>query len=173
MNNGFNPAKEKSVEISNLANFLKWSLHQPWMVLHELAHSYHHQVLGWDDPEVLKTLTSRLVKEGYQVKSVDNGKEASNAFVTAYYEQPFAVILLDVDLPDINGMEVLKTIRQEEEIRGIDYSDGVKIIMQTGLKEPWMEAFNQGCDDYIIKPYSFEDLLKKIKEKTGEISSDG
>lgn len=122
-----------------------------------------------DEPDVLKPLTSRLIREGYQVKSVDSGKEAIDVFVHVYYEQPFAVILLDVDLPDINGCDVLKTIRQEEEIRGVEYKDGVKIIMQTGLKEPWMEAFNRGCDDYIIKPYAFEDLLKKIKEKTGEI----
>ena len=48
--NGYNPTKEKSVEISNLDNFLAWSLHQPWMILHEMAHAYHHQVIGWSDP---------------------------------------------------------------------------------------------------------------------------
>ncbi len=78
------------------------------------------------------------------------------------------MILLDIGLPDINGCDVLRTIRQEEEIRGLNYDDGVKIVMQTGFKESWMEAFNGGCDDYIIKPYSFEDLLEKINEKAGE-----
>ena len=70
-------------------------------------------------------------------------------------------------------MWCLKTIRQEEEIRGLKYDDGVKIIMQTGLKEPWMESFNLGCDDYIVKPYSFDDLVNKIIEKTGELPREG
>ena len=126
-----------------------------------------------DELEVLGALNSRLIKEGYKVKTVETGKEATQVFVESYYDQPFDVILLDVGLPDINGCDVLKGIRQEEEIRGLKYDDGVKIIMQTGLKESWMDAFNQGCDDYIIKPYVFEDLLKKIKEKTGEIPMEG
>lgn len=100
-----------------------------------------------DEPEVRETLSSRLSKAEYEVKCAKTGDEAITAFVEAYYNRPFDVILLDVNLPDINGCDVLKTIRQEEEIRGLNYDDGVKIIMQTGLKESWMEAFNQGCDD--------------------------
>ncbi len=122
-----------------------------------------------DEPEILMALSSRLKKEGYKVKSVSTGKEATKAFVESYYDQPFDIILLDVGLPDISGCDVLRTIRQEEEIRGLEYEDGCKIIIQTGLKESWMEAFNLGCDDFILKPYSFEDFLKKIKEKLGEI----
>jgi hypothetical protein len=46
--NGYIPEKERSVEISNAANFAAWSRqNQPWLVLHELAHAYHHQVLGY------------------------------------------------------------------------------------------------------------------------------
>jgi hypothetical protein len=45
---GLNPDKAKSVEIGNAARFIEWSLDQPAMVLHELAHAYHHQVLGHD-----------------------------------------------------------------------------------------------------------------------------
>jgi hypothetical protein len=46
--NGFNPDKVDSVDISNPQNFVDWSRDQPWMVLHELAHGYHDQVLGHD-----------------------------------------------------------------------------------------------------------------------------
>jgi len=49
---GFNPDKAKSVEIGNAARFIEWSLDQPAMVLHELAHAYHHQVLGYDHAEI-------------------------------------------------------------------------------------------------------------------------
>ena len=50
--NGFNPDKAKSVELGNAANFLTWSLDQPSMVLHELAHAYHDQVLGYDNADL-------------------------------------------------------------------------------------------------------------------------
>jgi len=122
-----------------------------------------------DEPEILMGLSSRLIRVGYKVECVGTGKKATAAFVESYYDQPFDIILLDIGLPDISGVDVLKTIRQEEEIRGLKYENGVKIIIQTGLKESWMETFNQGCDDFIVKPYSFEGLLKMIKEKLGDI----
>jgi DNA-binding response OmpR family regulator len=121
-----------------------------------------------DEPDIRDVLGTSLRTVGFEVESVGTGKEAIAAFIERYYDNPFDVILLDVDLQDINGCDVLKMIRQEEEIRGINYDSGVKIIMQTGLKEPWMEAFNRGCDDYLIKPYSFDNLTRKINEKLEE-----
>jgi hypothetical protein len=47
-----NPQKAGAIEIANAENFLKWTQQQPWMVLHELAHGYHHQVLGFDHADV-------------------------------------------------------------------------------------------------------------------------
>ena len=46
--NGYNGDKEGTVEIGNAKAFLEWTRSQPWMVLHELAHGYHHQVFGYD-----------------------------------------------------------------------------------------------------------------------------
>ena len=51
--NGYNPDKEGTVEIGNAQAFLDWTKGQPWMVLHELAHGYHDQVFGYDDPEII------------------------------------------------------------------------------------------------------------------------
>jgi hypothetical protein len=48
----FNPEKAKSVELGGPETFCDWTRHQPWMVLHELAHGYHHQVIGYDHPGV-------------------------------------------------------------------------------------------------------------------------
>ncbi|MBN1868962.1 MAG: response regulator transcription factor [Candidatus Omnitrophica bacterium] len=118
-----------------------------------------------DEPDIRDVLGASLRKVGFEVKCAGTGQEALRMFLKTYYDRPFDVILLDVGLPDVDGCDVLKTIRQEEEIRGVNYDSGVKIIMQTGKKDPYMEAFNRGCDDYIIKPYSFEDLIKKINEK--------
>src|SRR5262249_32416409 len=51
-NNGMNPDKARGVEVANARTFLKWTVPQPWMVLHELAHAYHDQVLGFDNARV-------------------------------------------------------------------------------------------------------------------------
>ena len=53
-----NPEKQKCVELANARNFLEWTLEQPWMVLHELAHAYHHQFLN-------KGFNNRRVKAAY------------------------------------------------------------------------------------------------------------
>jgi len=63
----FNPEKAGAVEIGNVENFLQWSHHQPSMVLHELAHAYHHQVLGWDHPEI-----EALYRQAVQGKSYES-----------------------------------------------------------------------------------------------------
>jgi hypothetical protein len=65
-NNGFNPEKARSVEIANAENFLKWTIGQPWMVLHELAHAYHHCVLGHDHEELHQTYEKAVESQRYE-----------------------------------------------------------------------------------------------------------
>ena len=86
--NGYNPDKEKSVEINNARNFVKWSRqNQPWMMLHELAHSYHFRVLGdefaplhnaykqakerklYDEVEYIQDGKTRLKKKAYALSA--------------------------------------------------------------------------------------------------------
>jgi hypothetical protein len=65
-NNGFNPEKARGVEIANSENFLKWTLDQPWMVMHELAHSYHHCVLGYDNAEIREAYNKAVDSKQYE-----------------------------------------------------------------------------------------------------------
>src|SRR5262249_12121814 len=60
---GMNPKKAGAVEIANCKNFLTWTREQPWMVLHELAHGYHDQVLGYDNKEI-RTAYERAKTDG-------------------------------------------------------------------------------------------------------------
>jgi hypothetical protein len=61
---GFNPEKAGSVEIANSRRFLQWTHDQPWMLLHELAHGYHHQFLGgYENPEIA-AVWKAAVEEG-------------------------------------------------------------------------------------------------------------
>jgi hypothetical protein len=64
--NAFNPEKAGSVEIANAATFLKWTHEQPWMVLHELAHGYHHRFLGgYDNSEIAAMYRKAMERKAY------------------------------------------------------------------------------------------------------------
>lgn len=63
---GFNPDKTRSVEIGNAINFLNWTHHQPEMVLHELAHAYHHGVLGYEHSGIKAAYQSAVQEGSYQ-----------------------------------------------------------------------------------------------------------
>lgn len=64
--NGFNPDKERAVEISNAARFIRWTHSQPWVILHELAHAYHHRVLGYDDERIVAAYQRALNSGRYE-----------------------------------------------------------------------------------------------------------
>lgn len=64
--NDFNPEKAKSVEIGNATNYLDWTSHQPMMVLHELAHAYHHQVLGYEHPGIKEAYARAVEGKSYE-----------------------------------------------------------------------------------------------------------
>lgn len=63
--NGYNPDKAGTVEIGNAQAFLDWTHGQPWMVLHELAHAYHDQVLGFDNGRVNAAFRSKVEDGDY------------------------------------------------------------------------------------------------------------
>ena len=121
-----------------------------------------------DEKELNEVLSARVEYAGYSVESVNNGREAIGAYIESLHKEPFSLILLDIMMPGLNGMEVLKIIREEEELRGIGYGNGVRVIMLTALKDSWMKTINEGGDDYLIKPYESGNLLKKIQEKLEE-----
>jgi hypothetical protein len=79
--NGFNPEKAGSVEVANAENFLTWTIGQPWMVLHELAHGYHHLVLGHDNVKI---------KEAYK-KALEAGKYESVLHINGEKRRAYAL----------------------------------------------------------------------------------
>lgn len=74
---GMNPEKARSVEIANARNFLDWCRDQPWMVLHELAHAYHHQFLdgGYENAEVRAAFEAATAAGTYRQVLHINGRE--------------------------------------------------------------------------------------------------
>jgi hypothetical protein len=123
----FNPEKERSVEIANAENFLTWTIGQPWMVMHELAHSYHHCVLGYDNAEI-KEAYDKAVKSGrYESVLHINGKlrrayalnndqeyfaEATEAFLGTNDFYPF--VRSELQQHDPNMYQLLKKVWKAE-----------------------------------------------------------
>ncbi|MCH2140427.1 MAG: hypothetical protein MK100_05255 [Phycisphaerales bacterium] len=84
--NGYNGDKEGDVEIGNARAFLEWTKGQPWMVLHELAHGYHDQVFGYEDPEI-KRAWKRVEESGiYDSVSHISGKPRKHYALTNQME---------------------------------------------------------------------------------------
>jgi DNA-binding response OmpR family regulator len=108
-----------------------------------------------DDVTVRKSHEAVLKANGYEVDVAENGREAIKKSKTKLYN----LALVDLRLPDMDGIELLTSMRET-------VPKTVKIII-TGYpsQENAIEAVNRGADGYIVKPYTMEDLLRKIKEQ--------
>ena len=84
--NGYNPDKAGTVEIGNAQAFLEWTHGQPWMVLHELAHAYHDQVLGFDNASVNEAFRSKVAQGDYEQVLHISGKPRRHYALTNDHE---------------------------------------------------------------------------------------
>jgi len=88
--NGYNPDKLYAVEINNVRNFVAWSRRtQPWMVLHELAHSYHHRVLGADYAPLHEAFRQAQSAKSYEAVKFVHG-ETRRAYALTNASEYFA-----------------------------------------------------------------------------------
>jgi len=108
-----------------------------------------------DDPAVSNFLERFLTKKSYQVSTAKNGAEA----IEITKKESPQLILLDIRLPEINGIEVLK------EIKKINPAIGVIMITAVQEEEIAQEAMKLGADDYICKPFDLEYLENSILAK--------
>lgn len=104
-----------------------------------------------DEPNVLQFLDIGLSNEGFEVQSAQNGMEAINLMKIF---QPH-VVILDVMMPGMDGFEVCRMVKK---------MDNVAVIMLTAKDEvdDRVKGLTLGADDYMIKPFSFEELLARI-----------
>lgn len=110
-------------------------------------------LLAEDDPKLGNTIKSELVSNGYDVDLAFDGKIAETLFLNNTY----ALALLDINLPYVNGWELCKQFREKNR--------NIPIIMLTALGElqDKMDAFNNGADDYLVKPFHLNELLARIR----------
>ena len=107
-----------------------------------------------DDPKMRELLTSILENASYIVETASNGKEA----IKTCKKFPIDVALIDIELPDMKGTQLLSTLKELQ-------PKMVRIII-TGYPsiENAVTAVNEKADGYILKPFNPADLLEKIKK---------
>ncbi len=106
-----------------------------------------------DEKKIAETLKKGLEEQQYQVEIAIDGDTGRLLFDNKNYD----LIILDINLPGMNGYELLK------HIRGVNQQ--VPILMLTALSstEDKIEGFNSGADDYIVKPFDFAELVARIR----------
>lgn len=115
-----------------------------------------------DEEEMRIALTEVLIRNGYSVHTASNGIEGLELF----NKEPFNMVITDVKMPKISGLEVLKEIKKQ--------SPQIPVIMITayGTIDNAVEAMREGAFDYILKPFSAEILddtvLRAIRNQTGK-----
>ena len=108
-----------------------------------------------DDPQSVGILQPILISKGYSVEVAGNGQDALDAVER---ELPDAIIL-DIDMPGRNGLEVCSTLKNDERTRFIP------VVMLTGLTEfeNKLKSIDAGADDFVNKPFNSIELLTRIR----------
>ncbi len=129
------------------------------------------RILVVDDSFTNRQLILEILRGKAECDMAANGMEAMTAYKDSLNNKPYDLILLDVAMPEISGTEFLGQLREHEKTSGIDLGDGIPVIMVTAYDKPVIESFNKGCDDYILKPVDPDELLRKVEDKLGKVSS--
>ncbi len=112
-----------------------------------------------DDPSLAKTLIKYLSYHNYEIDWAKDGEEA----VDMCYETPYSLYLFDINVPLINGIDLLSLLREAD-----DFTPTIIISALVDI-ESVTKGFIAGADDYIKKPFDPEELLVRIKAKTATL----
>ncbi|KAA3645608.1 MAG: DNA-binding response regulator [Bacteroidetes bacterium] len=117
-----------------------------------------------DEPDVLQFIKQGLDENGFEVEFAYDGECGKKLALSKDYD----VIILDVIIPQINGLELCKIIRNK--------NNKVKILLLTALGslDDKLEGFEAGADDYLVKPFDFLELLARVNvlaKRTTQITS--
>ncbi|NCX95213.1 MAG: response regulator [Chitinophagia bacterium] len=109
-----------------------------------------------DDDIMLKAIRNILTRDGHEVLSAKDGKEAFDKLDNAQYD----IVMSDLMMPYANGLEVVSRLRNDPNRRHV----GIIICSSVGNEETITEAFRLGADDYLKKPIMAGELLIRIKK---------
>lgn len=123
---------------------------------------WENRITGWvgqlrvllveDDELIANGVREALRRRAYQVDWINNGKDALNAAM----DNPFDLIILDLGLPGLDGLQVLATLRQHQK------NTPVIVLSARGTTQNRIDGLNAGADDYLVKPFELEELFARI-----------
>ncbi len=125
---------------------------------HHTAPSAPGILIVEDEPAISGFIRRGLIFEGYAAESVADGRSALDRL----RDQPPDLLILDVMLPGVDGIEICRRIRASETAEG---SQPLPILMLTARDsvQDRVLGLDAGADDYLIKPFAFEELLARVK----------
>lgn len=112
-----------------------------------------HILIVEDEEGILQFLKQGLEEENYQISAVNNGLDGYNLF----QKEKFDLVLLDWMLPKMTGLEVCQKIRETDSKTPIIFLTAKDTVQET------VEGLKTGANDYIKKPFSFDELVERIK----------
>lgn len=124
------------------------------------------RILIAEDDMISRKFLSKFLSKYGECDIVVDGMEALDAYLISVKENsPYDVICLDIMMPKVDGVKVLKAIRDFEKQRGIATDRKVKIIMITALDDTEYvhKAFELGCEAYAAKPIDTDKLIEVMK----------
>jgi DNA-binding response OmpR family regulator len=105
-----------------------------------------------DDPKIVKLVQAYLERDGHRVTTAGDGRSALASMVL----DPPALVVLDVMLPEIDGLTVLRAIRQRNPVP-------VLMLSARGTARDRIEGLEEGADDYVTKPFSPAELVLRVR----------
>lgn len=117
-------------------------------------------VLAEDEPQIARLIEFKLKKEGYEVTWKENGEEALEAIKA---EKP-DLVLLDVMMPVMGGYEVLRRLKEDENLKSIP----VVMLTSRAQERDVVKGIDLGAEDYITKPFHPAELLARVKGILGK-----
>ncbi len=110
-----------------------------------------------DDLDIARIINKTLTKQGYQVYSFQDGK----SFIEAFNKQKPDLVLLDLMLPDMNGNDIIKFIRNDIENNEVE----IIIISAKRMLMDKVEGLDLGADDYLEKPFDLLELMSRVNAR--------
>lgn len=110
-------------------------------------------LIAEDDELILKTVEHKLLKEGFEVILTRNGKEAIEKII----ENKPDLIITDIMMPFASGIEILSALQDQET------SPQVIVLSSMGQEDVVLEAFSLGASDFMVKPFSPNELVLRVK----------
>lgn len=110
-----------------------------------------------DDLDIARIINKTLTKQGYQVYSFQDGK----SFINAFNKQKPDLVLLDLMLPDMNGNDIIKFIRNDIENNEVE----IIIISAKRMLMDKVEGLDLGADDYLEKPFDLLELMSRVNAR--------